>query len=159
MVPRIAFDVDRLRADIEAGRTHAAIAKEYGCSTRAVGDAVRRAGIIRPERHLQARHPELVDRAWLQRKYVDKRRGLGDVGRQFGCDSSTIRAYLVRLGMPTRGQASDSMPRELRDRDWLEAAYADRPAEAIARELGVGATALRRAMRNLGVEVDTNRSR
>ena len=38
--------------------------------------AVRREGIVRPERHLQARHPELVDRAWLQREYVDKRRSL-----------------------------------------------------------------------------------
>ena len=49
MVPRIAFDVDKLRADIEAGRTHVSIAKEYGCSTRAVGEAVRREGIIQPE--------------------------------------------------------------------------------------------------------------
>ena len=78
MVPRIPFDVDKLRADIEAGRTHAAIAKEYGCSTRAVGDAARREGIIRPERHMQARRPELVDRAWLQREYVEKRRSLKD---------------------------------------------------------------------------------
>ena len=51
------------------------------------------------------------------------------------------------------------MPAELRDRDCLKAAYADRSAEAIARELGVGATAVRRAMRKLGVEVDTNRNR
>ena len=51
------------------------------------------------------------------------------------------------------------MPPEPRDRDWLEAAYADRSAEAVARVLGVGATARRRAMRNLGVEVDTNRGR
>jgi hypothetical protein len=81
------------------------------------------------------------------------------LGRQFGCDSSTIRAYLVRACIPTRGPATDAMPPELRDRDWLEAAYADRSAEATARELGVGATAVRRAMRRLGVEVDTNRSR
>ena len=47
----------------------------------------------------------------------------------------------------------------LRLRDWLEAAYVDRSAEAIARDVGVGATAVRRAMRKLGVEVDTNRSR
>ena len=158
MVPRIQFDIAKLRADLEAGRTHAAIAKEYGCTTRAVGEAVRREGIIRPGR-LQARHPGLVDRRWLRREYVDKRRSLADLARQFGCDSSTVRDYLVRAGIPTRGPATDAMPAELRDRDWLEAAYADRSAEAIARELGVGATAVRRAMRKLGVEVDTNRSR
>jgi hypothetical protein len=41
----------------------------------------------------------------------------------------------------------------------VEVDTADRSAEAVARVLGVGATARRRAMRNLGVEVDTNRSR
>ena len=108
MVLRIAFDVDKLRADIEVGRTHAAIAKEYGCSTRAVGEAVRREGIVRPERHLQARHPELGDRAWLQREFVDNGGSLADIGRQFGCDRSTIRYYLVRAGISTRGRATDS---------------------------------------------------
>ena len=45
------------------------------------------------------------------------------------------------------------MPPELRDRDWLEAAYADRSAEAIARELGVGATAGRCDMINEWIQI------
>ena len=159
MVPRIPFDVDKLRADIEAGRTIVSIADEYQCCTLTVEKAIRREGIVRPQRHLQARHPELGDPAWLQREYVDNRRSLTDLGRQFGCSPPTIRDCLVSADVPTRGQATDAMPPELRDRDWLEAAYADRSAEAIARELGVRATAVRRAMRKLGVEVDTNRSR
>ena len=89
MVPRIPFDVDKLRADIEAGRTLVSIAAEYNCSQRAVQGAMRREGITRPERHLQARHhPELVDRAWLQREYVGRkcRPPLpGRRGRQLRC--------------------------------------------------------------------------
>jgi len=65
----------------------------------------------------------------------------------------------LRAGIALRGPLTNSMPPELRDRGWLAEAHADRSAEAIARELGVGATAVRRAMRKLGVEVDTNRSR
>ena len=72
---------------------------------------------------------------------------------------AATRDYLTRAGIPTRGRATDSMPPELRNREWLATAYADRSAEAIASEPGVGATAVRRAMRKLGVEVDTNRSR
>lgn len=49
--------------DIEAGRTIISIADEYDCSTFAVRKAMRRERIIRPERHLPARHPELADRA------------------------------------------------------------------------------------------------
>ena len=114
MSRRSAFDVDKLCADIEAGRTILSIADECDCSRNAVRAAMRREGIVRPERHLQARHPELVDRGWLQREYVDKRRSLADLARQFGCDRSTIRDYLVRAGIPTRGQATDAMPPELR---------------------------------------------
>lgn len=159
MRPRIPFDVDRLRADVEAGRTIVSIADEYGCSRKAVRAALRREGIVQPERHIPARHPELVDREWLQREYVDKRRSFADIARQLGCDASTVGEYLALAGIAARGRSPASMPPELRDREWLAEAYADRSAEAIARELGVGATAVRRAMRKLGVEVDTNRSR
>jgi transposase-like protein len=106
-----------------------------------------------------ARHPELVDRAWLQREYVDQRRSFADIARQLGCDASTVGEYLALAGIAARGRSPASMPPELRDREWLAEAYADRSAEAIARELGVGATAVRRAMRKLGVEVDPHRRR
>ena len=159
MSRRIAFDVDRLRTDIKAGRTILAIADEYDCSRRAVRAAMRREGIVRPERHIPARHPELVDRAWLQREYVDQRRSFADIARQLGCDASTVGEYLALADIAARGRSPASMPPELRDREWLAEAYADRSAEAIARELGVGATAVRRAMRKLGVEVDPHRRR
>ncbi len=121
MSRRIPFDVDTLRAEIEAGRTNVSIADEYGCSLVAVRAMMRREGIVRPERHLPARHPVLVDREWLQREYVDKQRSRADLARQFGCESTTIRDYLTLAGITMRGPLTDTMPPELRDRDWLAA--------------------------------------
>lgn len=132
MRQRIPFDVDRLRADIEAGRTILSIADEYRCSTKAVRRAMRREGIVRPEPRIASLHPELVDREWLQREYVDQRRSFADIARQLGCDASTVGDYLKLAGIAARVRRTEPMPDELRNREWLAAAYADRSAEAIA---------------------------
>ena len=46
MSRRIPFDVDSLRADIEAGRTIRSIADEYNCSTKSVSQAMRREATV-----------------------------------------------------------------------------------------------------------------
>jgi hypothetical protein len=48
------------------------------------------------------RHPQLDDRAWLEREYVQLGRSVRDIAGELGCVPSAVRKALVRHGLKLR---------------------------------------------------------
>lgn len=95
-------------------------------------------------------YPQLNDRAWLRRRYVDQQRLIGEIAAEVGAYHSTVTAALRRAGIERRrGRA---MPAELEDPVWLAERYADASGAVIAAELGVSEQAVYDAMERAGIE-------
>ena len=61
------------------------------------------------------RHQQLADRAWLERQYLELRKGAGTIARELNTPKTTVYDALGRHeiallgpGMPKRRQAADS---------------------------------------------------
>ena len=67
MGKRIAGDFEKLRADIESGRTNSSIAAELDCAEDTVCRVAKAHGIKRPK----YRPAKLNDAEWLRTNYID----------------------------------------------------------------------------------------
>ncbi|MGB0111602.1 MAG: hypothetical protein WBP59_00130 [Ilumatobacteraceae bacterium] len=150
---RVEFDADRLRADVDAGKSNRQIADEHHCSVPTVSSALRRFAIVRPARPKSAVHPQLDDVSWLRARYVEQGLSTERIGAELGVSHPTVSAALQRAGIELRGRAPERMPPELSDPAWLMARYAESSAPAIALELDVSPNTVRRALRDAGVDL------
>ena len=154
---RVAIDNDRLRSEVESGRTLTSIAAELGVSRPTLSRTAKRAGITVPNRPpprtTGSRCRELNDPGWLNSNYSS--RPVTDIAAGLGVTVSTVYEALRRHGITIRRPGVSwrlRRPPQLHDPDWLRARYAKATATVIAHELGVNPQMVYAAMRQHGIE-------
>lgn len=90
------------REYVERGRSTREIATELGTANTTVALALRRHGIPRRAGLVPLQAPQLQDRAWLQREYVERQRTTYDIATEMGADPQTVADALQRHGIPRR---------------------------------------------------------
>lgn len=59
------------------------------------------------------RHPQLDDRAWLEREYADRRKGAGTIAQELGIPKTTfydaLRRHEIKLRRPGVPESRDSL--------------------------------------------------
>lgn len=103
---RVPLAPDRLRPMLNQGMSAAAIGRDVGCSTTAVLDAVRRAGLEPAGQTTRGRRrPDwtgvLTDQM-LHDAYVTDARSAEDIAAEVGCSPSTVIRALTRHSIPRR---------------------------------------------------------
>ena len=154
---RVAIDYDRLRSEVESGRTLTSIAAELGVSRPTLSRAAKRAGIVVPNRPPPTRTGshchELNAPDWLESNYA--RRSVADIADQLNVADATVYQALRRHGITTKDPAASRRrrrPAPLHDEAWLRARYQRATATTIADELGVDRQMVYAAMRGYGIE-------
>jgi hypothetical protein len=94
-------------------------------------------------------YPKLHDRNWLVRHYAGKT--VREIAVLVGCASTAVTAALKRHGIAARPSGRPRVDERLKDRAWLEAAYAERTTHSIAKELGCSQRAVFDACHELGI--------
>jgi len=106
------------------------------------------------------RYPELADRDWLEREYVQKARSMGDIAGRLGCVRQAVSYAMSRHGIPTYGRDRQNRTvvyPQLADRGWLTREYdAGRSMSDIASEVGCSAATVRFWLQTHGIEVHRN---
>lgn len=151
------FDVDRLRPDIDSGRTLTSIAADYGVSHQTVSRAAKRAGIDVPKRPppttTGSRRTELNDPDWLASNYTT--RTVADIATELDVHIATVYEALRRHGITIRGPADSRRlrrPAQLSDAEWLRDRYEHATSTMIAEELGINPQMVCAAMHEHGIE-------
>jgi predicted DNA-binding protein YlxM (UPF0122 family) len=84
------------------------IADEIGCDKSSVYRACKKHGITRRTR--TSKYPQLNDKAWLKKKYVDERKSCKAIGDIVGCWPGTVQGHLVNYGIERRSKNTGTGP-------------------------------------------------
>jgi AraC-like DNA-binding protein len=124
------------------------IAAEVGCRELAVRKALVRAKI--PLRGVPPIYPQLRDRDWMRRQYVEQRIDVAGIAAQLGCHPDTVRRAVAAAGIPRTGPTRPRRRRfpALADQDWLRRRYLTEHAslQELAGEIGCSIRAVRNAL-------------
>jgi len=151
--PKELTDEKWLRGEyVEKERTTAEIAEECGCGSATVRRWLKRHGIERR----RGGHPtpkKLDNEEWLREQYVGEERTISEIAEECSCGANTVRKWLNRHGIETRG-AGPPTPEELTDEEWLREEYVgeERTISEIAEECGCGANTVRNRLKRYGIE-------
>jgi transposase-like protein len=141
------------------GASIADLAEDLGCARETVRKALIRHGIPRRLRAGPIRFPQLADRDWLARRYLDDRDGVNRIAAEVGCTPPTVHRALQRHDIPLRSSggllADPDDAARLDDPNWLQARYHnDRMSlSEIADSLGVSRETVTRRMAAYGIAV------
>lgn len=86
---------------INKGMSVEEVRKELGLSQKTVAKSLKYHGIAIRGRQSDA--PQLRDKEWLRREYIDKERSLLDISKEVGLTPGAIRSQLIVMGITTRG--------------------------------------------------------
>ena len=141
--------IGEVAAELDAGESVADIAAWYGCSVKSVRNVAHIGGLLLPQARRRAQRARLGDRRWLRAQLVAAGRTASDVAEEVGCTSADVTAAARAAGL--RELQSIRHP-QLYEPGWLAAELAARRSQAaIAAEVGASTTAVRRAIRVLGI--------
>lgn len=154
----IPIDNGRLPAELhdpdwlagQAGLTNADVARRLDVTADAVSRARQRHGLQHNQRRGSA-YPQLDDRSWLERRYVDRGMTQAQIAAEIGCSRSAVALAMHRLNIPARPTKTPEFP-ELHDRQWLaDQIAAGHSPRTIAEQLGCHPTSVGAAIRALGL--------
>lgn len=140
---------------IEQREPVASVAERLGVSGVTVRRALRRHGIrlVPRPRHGRRVGPQLDDRAWLRRRYIDEQATIADIAAEIGVGTSTVHRALISHRIPRRRAGTRRAHPLLSDRKWLQRRYLDgrRTQQQIADELNLTSGQVARALRRFGI--------
>jgi len=95
-------DGDWLREQYEVKiRSSGDIAEEVGAHTSTICRALKRLGIT--IRVHTSKYPQLNDKEWLRRVYLDEKKSIYDIAKMIGGTHGNVHSALTSLGIETRG--------------------------------------------------------
>lgn len=126
---RELYDAGWLRQKFdEEGMNIEELSREIGCSRRRLATRLRELEILGPEDQrtsvARSNFPELYDREWLERKYIDEGMTAREISAAVGCEHGTVRDHLSAYEIRKRDQ--DPQPPQLADKSWLEEKFLEK---------------------------------
>ena len=94
---------------------------------------------------MRPRAPQLNDRAWLEREYIERGRSSAGIARELGCGKTTVRDALRRHGLERRRRGRVRMD-DLSSERVAELRARGLTLRAIADELGVSVSTVWRRL-------------
>lgn len=94
---------------------------------------------------------ELHDAEWLRDAYANNT--VKRIGEILNCAPSGVSQALKRHGIKARPPGQPSAPACLKDKEWVEAAYAKMTSHEIAEAIGCHQSTVMEALYNCGIEV------
>ena len=110
---------------VERERTQAEIANMCGCTATTVrnwlhkDDIETREGSPTPDKRLK-------DEDWLREQYVERERPATDIADACGCGATTVRRWMDKHKIETRGPGPAVPDGRLKDENWLREQYIKR---------------------------------
>lgn len=143
-----------IRQHVDLLKTGHDIAKELGCSTATVYEALRRQDVrISKGSPVGSVYPELQDRGWLHVQYVTEKKSGADIALEIGCDKSAVYRAIKRHGIQKREHTSRYAL--LNNKEWLRNAYVNerRSVKSIAKEVGASAGNVQSHLSTMGIRL------
>lgn len=147
------YEPDWLAEQLRVRRPLREIAAQVGCSTAAVRRAITTLGITDRRAYAERRFPQLHDKAWLRRRYIDERKSSTAIAAELGCGNGATLRALHRAAIDVRSGPHARRYPQLHDAAWLRRrAINERASTAqLVAELGCSRTSVRRALRRAGI--------
>jgi AraC-like DNA-binding protein len=142
------------RRYLDEGASMNVIAAEVGCGTATVRGALVAAGISRRPGGGRHQHPELTDRTWLRRRYVEELASPADIASKLGCSEHSVRRALRAADIRLQGiSRSHRRYWQLADPSWLRQRHVEQAVTAtgIAAELGCARSTVHQALKAAGI--------
>ncbi len=96
---------------------------------------------------------ELADGVWLHNRYVVEKLSAKKIAAIIGCNTSSVRAALMRHSILRRPSGVNGTDPRLKDREWLAEQMAERTGVEIAKETGACTASVYRACHRLKIPV------
>lgn len=134
----------------QEGVTNVELARRLGVTSEAVSRARQRHGLEQREPR-GSKYPQLDDRAWLEKSYVEEGMTQAQLAAVIGCSRSAVALAMDRLGIKARPNKIPEFP-QLHDRRWLaDQLAAGRSPRTIAEALGCHRTSVSGALQAHGL--------
>lgn len=97
------------------------------------------------------------NKVWLEDQYVNQKKSMGKISKEFGCGRTTIETWLKKHGIPRRSYQSRLASIGELNKKWLTKEYIDkgRSTTEIGEELGIDRQTINRYIDKFGIKKRT----